>query len=95
MIESSCTIRPIGVIRSELARLEAAPRQGDEGALEAWLELVPGVEQGLAGIEAGDELIVPTWFHLARRDVLQVHPRGKASRAARPIDGRAQRAYPS
>lgn len=31
--------------------------------------------QGLNGITVGDELIVLTWLHLARRDVLQVHPR--------------------
>ena len=32
--------------------------------------------KGLGGIAAGDELLVLTWLHLARRDVLQVHPRG-------------------
>ena len=31
--------------------------------------------QGQNGITVGDELIVLTWLHLARRDVLQVHPR--------------------
>lgn len=77
MIEQSYTIKPIGVIRSELARLEAAPLQGEEGAPEAWLELTTRVGQGLAGITVGDELIVLTWLHRARRDVLQVHPRGK------------------
>ena len=73
----SSTILPIGIVRSELTRLEAAPRQGDEGAPEAWLELSPQVEQGLVGIAAGDELIVLTWLDRARRDVLQVHPRGR------------------
>lgn len=77
MIETSYTIEPIGVIRSELASREAAPLQGYEGAPEAWLELTPLVAQGLAGITAGDELIVLTWLHRARRDVLQVHPRGR------------------
>jgi tRNA-Thr(GGU) m(6)t(6)A37 methyltransferase TsaA len=69
-------IVPIGVVRSALTRPEGAPRQGDEGGLEAWLELAPAVAQGLGGIAAGDELLVLTWLHLARRDVLQVHPRG-------------------
>lgn len=73
-------IEPVGVIRSELKRLEEAPRQGDEGAPEAWLELTPTAALGLGGIQAGDELIVLTWFHLARRDILQVHPRGDLSR---------------
>ena len=77
MIENSYTIEPIGVIRSELASLEAAPLQGDEGAPEAWLELTARGAQGLAGITAGDELFVLTWLHRAQRDVLQVHPRGR------------------
>ena len=77
MIENSYMIKPIGAIRSELASLEAAPLQGDEGAPEAWLELTARVAPGVAGIKAGDELIVLTWLHRARRDVLQVHPRGR------------------
>ena len=77
MIESSYTIQTIGIVRSELTSLEAAPRQGDEGAPEAWLELTAQVAQGLAGVVVGDELIVLTWFHRARRDVLQVRPRGR------------------
>ena len=78
------TIEPIGFIRSELTRLESAPLQGDEGAPEAWLELTSLAAPGLAGITAGDELVVLTWLHLARRDVLQVHPRGDLNR---PLTG--------
>jgi tRNA-Thr(GGU) m(6)t(6)A37 methyltransferase TsaA len=77
MNETSYTLEPIGVVHSELGSLEAAPCQGDEGAPEAWLELTAPVAQGLVGITAGDELIVLTWLHRARRDVLQVHPRGR------------------
>jgi tRNA-Thr(GGU) m(6)t(6)A37 methyltransferase TsaA len=73
---TSYAVEPIGVIRSELTSREDAPRQGDEGAPEAWLDLNPQVAQGLAGITAGDELIVLTWLHHASRDTLQVHPRG-------------------
>ena len=78
------TIEPIGFVRSELTRLEDAPMQGDEDAPEAWLELSPKVTPGLSGIQAGDELIVLTWLHLAQRDVLQVHPRGDPNR---PLTG--------
>jgi tRNA-Thr(GGU) m(6)t(6)A37 methyltransferase TsaA len=78
------TIEPIGIVRSELTRLEEAPRQGDEGAPEAWLELTPQTAQGLTGIRPGDELVVLTWLHLAQRDVLQVHPRGDLNR---PLTG--------
>ena len=77
MSENSYTLEPIGLVRSELASREAAPLQGDEGAPEAWLELTTRVAQGLAGIAAGDELIVLTWLHRGRRDVLQVRPRGR------------------
>ena len=58
--------------------------QGDEGAPEAWLELTPQAASGLLGIQAGDELIVLTWLHLAERGVLQVHPRGDPNR---PLTG--------
>ncbi len=77
MPTSTYTIESIGIIRSELTAREAAPCQGYEGASEAWLELTEPVADGLLGITAGDELIVLTWFHHARRDVLQVHPRGR------------------
>ena len=77
-------IEPIGFVRSELTRLEAAPMQGDEGAPEAWLELTPQAAEGLAGLQVGDELILLTWLHLAQRDVLQVHPRGDLNR---PLTG--------
>jgi len=77
MIESSYTIEPIGFVRSTLTSLALAPLQADEGAPDAWLEVIDRVAQGLAGIRAGDELIVLTWLHRARRDVLMVHPRGR------------------
>jgi len=74
------TIEPIGFVRSALTRLEDAPMQGDEGAPEAWLEIMPSAAEGLLGIQASDELIVLTWLHLAQRDILQVHPRGDPNR---------------
>lgn len=76
MTEAGYRINPIGVIRSMLIDRKGAPRQGYEGAPEAWLEISPQVAQGLVGIAVGDEVIVLTWLHRAQRDVLQVHPRG-------------------
>jgi tRNA-Thr(GGU) m(6)t(6)A37 methyltransferase TsaA len=70
------TITPIGVVHSELTSRAEAPRQGDEGAPDAWLEFSPAVAPGLLGIAVGDELIVLTWLHQASRDTLQTHPRG-------------------
>lgn len=75
MTENSYTIEPIGIIRSTLTTLENAPRQGNEGAPEAWLELNPKLAQALEGVLVGDDLIILTWLHLADRTVLQVHPR--------------------
>ena len=66
---------PVGEIRSTLRSLDGAPRQGSEGAPDAWLEIEPRYAAALDGIARNDELIVVTWLHRARRNVLQVHPR--------------------
>jgi len=62
------SLHPIGHIRSTLRALDEAPRQGSEGAPDAWLEVDPTFARGLFGIVAGDELIVVTWLHRAVRD---------------------------
>ena len=77
-------LQAIGVVRSELEDREDAPRQGDEGAPDASIDLEPSVSDALQGIGVGDELVVVTWLHQARRDVLTVHPRGDESR---PLTG--------
>ena len=77
---STFDLRPIGKVSSSLRTLEAAPRQADEGAPEAWLVFEPEAIEGLRNIRAGDDLILITWLDRARRDVLSVHPRGDASR---------------
>ncbi len=77
MMANSYTLHPIGVIRFDLTELEAALRQGHEGAPDAWIEVFPPFEQALYRIFAGDELIILTWLHRSARDVLQVHPRGE------------------
>lgn len=72
-------IRPIGRVRSALVDREKAPKQGDEGAPEAWLEFVPDVEPGLQDLRAGDEVLVLTWLDQADRGTLRVHPRDDLS----------------
>ena len=84
MSETDYTLKPIGVIRSELTSLADAPRQGDEGSYAAWLEFTPQVASGLVGISVGDRLVILTWLHLAQRDTLQVHPRDDRTR---PLTG--------
>jgi tRNA-Thr(GGU) m(6)t(6)A37 methyltransferase TsaA len=79
MANPEYVLRSIGQVRSSLRRLEDAPRQGDEGAPRASLELDSSVLEGLQGLSAGDEVIVLTWFHFSRRDVLTVRPRNDPS----------------
>src|SRR5688572_14741772 len=71
-------LHQIGVIRSDLEAPGDAPKQGFEGAPDAWLEVEPWAADGLLGLAAGHEVIVITWLHLGRRDTLQVHPRDDA-----------------
>ncbi len=73
-------IKPIGRVSSSLKTLDAAPRQADEGAPEAWLVFEPEAVEGLRNIRPGDDLVLITWLDRARRDVLSVHPRGDVSR---------------
>jgi len=68
-------LHQIGVIRSTLHALGEAPRQGSEGAPDAWLVVDPAYAHGLSGLAAGDEVVVMTWLHRADRQVLEVHPR--------------------
>jgi tRNA-Thr(GGU) m(6)t(6)A37 methyltransferase TsaA len=75
MSENIYNIHPIGVIRSELKNLADAPRQGSEGAPEAWLELNADVGDAIHGLSVGDMVILLTWLHQADRSLLQVHPR--------------------
>jgi tRNA-Thr(GGU) m(6)t(6)A37 methyltransferase TsaA len=77
-------LRPIGVVRSPLVRREDAPRQGTEGAPDAWIVLEPSSADTLPGIRAGDRLVLVTWLHEADRSVLQVHPRDDLTR---PLTG--------
>lgn len=66
----------IGVIRSSIKARTEAPKQGSEGAPEAWLEVSRFATDALDGLAEGDHIIVLTWLHKARRDVFKVHPRG-------------------
>jgi tRNA-Thr(GGU) m(6)t(6)A37 methyltransferase TsaA len=77
-------LKEIGVVESSLTDITLAPRQPDEGAPEAWLVFVPEVREALRSLRNGDDVLLVTWLHEARRDVLSVHPRGDPSR---PIEG--------
>jgi tRNA-Thr(GGU) m(6)t(6)A37 methyltransferase TsaA len=74
------TVRPIGRVESPLTSTADAPRQGDEGAPDAYVIVNPDVQAGLNGLAVGDQIMVLTWLHEADRTVLRVHPRGDLSR---------------
>lgn len=75
-------LRPVGEVQSPLRELDEAPRQGDEGAPEAWIRFYDHVEPALRDIEAGSEILLLTWLDRADRDVVTVHPRGDTTRPA-------------
>jgi len=81
---SAYSLEPVGFIRSTVKGREDAPRQGPEGAPDAWLEIEPRFAEALLGVEVGHELIVITWLHEAKRDVLKGHPRNNPNR---PLTG--------
>lgn len=76
------TLQPIGHVESPLRLREEAPKQGDEGAPEAWLVFDEAMADGLRDLEVGGDLLVLTWLDRASRNVLTVHPRGDSSRPA-------------
>ena len=78
-------LQPIGWVESPLVDRDVAPRQGDEGAPDAWLVLDPNTRAGIRDLKVGTEIIVLTWLDRARRDVLVVHPRGDQDNPMRGV----------
>ena len=72
-------LTPIAIVRSTLRSLEDAPRQGDEGAPDAWLDVDPAFARGLNGLRACDAILLITWLDRADRSVLETHPRNDPS----------------
>jgi tRNA-Thr(GGU) m(6)t(6)A37 methyltransferase TsaA len=66
---------PVGRVESPLTDRHTAPKQGHEGAPDAWVEFEPRLLEALEGIRPGDRVILLTWFHEADRATLKVHPR--------------------
>lgn len=77
MAEIDYTLHPIGFLQSSLTQREGAPKQGREGAPDAWLTINEDAAEGLHGIAVGDDLIIISWLHQSQRSTLKVHPRGR------------------
>jgi tRNA-Thr(GGU) m(6)t(6)A37 methyltransferase TsaA len=76
-MKSSTTqaLRTIGRVHSPLKRAADAPKQGDEGAPNARVQIKAAFLRGLDGIAPGQEMLILTRLHQADREVLAVHPR--------------------
>lgn len=68
------SLKAVGKISSELRKRKNAPRQGYFGAPDAWVEIAPRFAKCLERVAMGDEVILLTWLHQARRNVMKVHP---------------------
>jgi tRNA-Thr(GGU) m(6)t(6)A37 methyltransferase TsaA len=82
MADDELRIHPVGRVASPLRDRAEAPRQGDEGAPEAWLVFEPGMAEAVRDLRTGTQVLVLTWLDRARRDVTTVHPRDDLSRPA-------------
>jgi tRNA-Thr(GGU) m(6)t(6)A37 methyltransferase TsaA len=77
-------LRPIGLVQSSLKSKDDCPKQGSEGAPDAWLTIDPVFADALDGLTAKDEILILTWLDQGSRDVLKVRPRGEIGR---PLQG--------
>ncbi len=84
MKDALYSLLPVGVVRSSLRSRDECPKQGREGAPEAFLEIDPAYAAALDGLEVGQEILLFTWLHQGKRDLLKVHPRGNT---ALPLKG--------
>ena len=73
-------LNPIGRIHSTLTVRHGAPRQGDEGAPDARIEVRPEFMEAVQDLEVGQDIILLTWLHQADRATLKVRPRSAPSR---------------
>ena len=65
-------VQSIGIVHSSLGSREGCPKQGSEGAPDAWLEIYPAFTDALDSIAVGSEILILTWLHRGRRDLLRV-----------------------
>lgn len=81
----SHAVRPVGRVRSPLTDRAAAPKQADEGAPPARIDIDPAFAAALDGLAAGADVLVLTWLDRAHRDVLTTRPRDDPDRAEQGV----------
>ncbi len=85
MTRTTYEVHPIGQVMSPLREPADAPKQGSEVTDLAWIVLDEAMQEGIRDVEVGSELVVLTWLHRSRRDVLVVHPRGEVEAPERGV----------
>jgi tRNA-Thr(GGU) m(6)t(6)A37 methyltransferase TsaA len=83
--QSGFEVRAIGRVESPLTDPAAAPKQGDEGAPDAWLVFDPDLLDAVRDLRTGDRVLLLTWLDRARRDLLRVHPRDDLTQPERGV----------
>lgn len=78
-------LRVVGRVESSLLDPSIAPKQGDECAPNAWMSFAPVFLDAMRDLRAGTEALILTRLHLARRDVLVVHPRDDPANPRRGV----------
>ncbi|MEO7076941.1 MAG: tRNA (N6-threonylcarbamoyladenosine(37)-N6)-methyltransferase TrmO, partial [Ktedonobacterales bacterium] len=56
MPDNDYVLRPIAALQSPLKQRDEAPRQGNEGAPDAWLDVDAAFADALDGLAVGDEV---------------------------------------
>jgi tRNA-Thr(GGU) m(6)t(6)A37 methyltransferase TsaA len=81
MSDEGYVLRPIGWVESPLTDRATAPKQGDEGAPDAWLIFHGRVVEALRDLRVGTDVLLLTWLDQASRNVLTVRPRDDQTRS--------------
>jgi len=76
-IPDSLHLQIIGTVDSPMKHRDECPLQGNEGAPEAIIKLEKEFLPAIANLSIGEEIIVLTWMHLSKRDVLACFPRNE------------------
>jgi tRNA-Thr(GGU) m(6)t(6)A37 methyltransferase TsaA len=78
--DAEYVVRPVGSVESPLTDRARAPKQGDEGAPDAWLVFHSDVAEAVRDLEIGTDVMLLTWLDRADRDVLTTRPRDDPTR---------------
>jgi tRNA-Thr(GGU) m(6)t(6)A37 methyltransferase TsaA len=72
-------------VESPLVHVDEAPKQGNEGAPDAWIVVNASLQPALRDLDAGSDVLVLTWLDRADRTTLVVHPRDDPANPLRGV----------